>query len=411
MSDLNKSVLQNAVREFEISSNTLLDVRKNFTAEIEKGLINPAETSLKMLPSFLSLPTGEETGTFLALDFGGTNLRVLKIKIWNHGNYKILKKIEYPLKIEGKFDFTSENATGEELFDFIAKLVELALEGSVDEIYLGHTFSFPSEQIDLANAKLISWTKEFKTKGVEGENVTELLTKSLAKRNLNFVKPVAVINDTVATLLSSAYTRANILIGSIYATGHNTCYFEPDYNGKEMIINLESGGFSKLELNSYDKLLDKKSEKLGEQLLEKMVSGRYIGELYSLVLQKALNSENIFDFSSLDLCKIAQNIDATKIIEEKTGYVPKDDEEAALFVKLATNILTRSASLVAATFLGIYHHIKKLPAIAIDGSLYAKNPFLQDIIAEILKKANIRAFKADDGSALGAAIAAALAVK
>lgn len=411
MPELNKVILQKAIQEFEITANALMEVRKNFTEEIEKGLIDPSTTSLKMLPSFLTLPTGDEGGVYLALDFGGTNVRVLKIKIWKHGHYKILKKTEYPLKIAGKFDFTAENATGEGLFDFIAKLIELTLEESTEEIYLGHTFSFPSEQLDLANAKLISWTKEFKTKGVEGENVTELLTKALAKRNLDFVKPVAVINDTVATLLSSAYTRANILIGSIYATGHNTCYFEPNYNGKEMIINLESGGFSKLEQNSYDKLLDKASEKPGEQLLEKMVSGRYVGELYSLVLQKALNSEKVVDFDSLNLCNIAQNIDAAKIIEEKTEYAPKDKDETELFVKLAKNILTRSASLVAATFLGIYYHTKKLPAIGIDGSLYAKNPFLQDIVAENLKKANIRAFKADDGSALGAAIAAALAVK
>ncbi|MBO6305052.1 MAG: hexokinase [Selenomonadaceae bacterium] len=410
MSELNKITLQNAITEFEITANALTDVRKNFTEEIEKGLESPAETSLKMLPSFLTLPTGDESGTYLALDFGGTNVRVLKIKIWKRGNYKILKKTESPLKTAGKFDFTAATATGEELFDFIAKLIELTLEGSTDEIYLGHTFSFPSEQLDLANAKLISWTKEFKTKGVEGENVTELLTKALKKRNLDFVKPVAVINDTVATLISSAYIRENILIGSIYATGHNTCYFEPNYNGKEMIINLESGGFSKLEQNSYDKLLDEKSEKPGEQLLEKMVSGRYVGELYSLVLQKALNSEKLFDFSSLDLCNIAQNIDAAKIIEEKAEYAPKDGE-TALFVKLAANILTRSASLVAATFLGIYSHTKKLPAVAIDGSLYAKNPFLQDIIADNLKEADIKTFKADEGSALGAAIAAALAVK
>ncbi|MBP3722982.1 MAG: hypothetical protein J6I62_07010, partial [Selenomonadaceae bacterium] len=45
------------------------------------------------------------------------------------------------------------------------------------------------------------------------------------------------------------------------------------------------------------------------------------------------------------------------------------------------------------------------------GSLYAKNPFLQDIIADNLKEADIKTFKADEGSALGAAIAAALAVK
>lgn len=411
MSELDKTIMQNALREFDANANALLDLRKNFTKELEEGLADPSKSSLKMLPSYLNVPTGDETGVYLALDFGGTNVRVLKVKIWKHGNYKILKKIEYPLKLEGKYDFTSKNATGEQLFEFIAKLIQLTLEGNTEEILLGHTFSFPSEQLDLNNAKLISWTKEFQTQGVEGKNVTELLTNALLKRNLTHVKPVAIINDTVATLLAGAYTHANTLIGSIYATGHNTCYLEPDYNGEPMILNLESGGFSKVEQNTYDKLLDKTSEKPGEQFLEKMVAGRYVGELYSLVLKQALKSEENFSFDSLDLCNIAQNTDVKKIIKEKAQYEIQDKDEENLFIKLANNILTRSALYIAATYLGIYYHIRKLPTIAIDGSMYVKNTFLQTIIDENLKKAggNIRSFKVYDASALGAAIAAAKA--
>ena len=411
MSELDKTIMQNALREFDANANALLDLRKNFTKELEEGLADPSKSSLKMLPSYLNVPTGDETGVYLALDFGGTNVRVLKVKIWKHGNYKILKKIEYPLKLEGKYDFTSKNATGEQLFEFIAKLIQLTLEGNTEEILLGHTFSFPSEQLDLNNAKLISWTKEFQTQGVEGKNVTELLTNALLKRNLTHVKPVAIINDTVATLLAGAYTHANTLIGSIYATGHNTCYLEPNYNGEPMILNLESGGFSKVEQNTYDKLLDKTSEKPGEQFLEKMVAGRYVGELYSLVLKQALKSEENFSFDSLDLCNIAQNTDVKKIIKEKAQYEIQDKDEENLFIKLANNILTRSALYIAATYLGIYYHIRKLPTIAIDGSMYVKNTFLQTIIDENLKKAggNIRSFKVYDASALGAAIAAAKA--
>ena len=33
-----------------------------------------------MLPSYIGLPTGKETGEYLALDFGGTNLRVVLIR-------------------------------------------------------------------------------------------------------------------------------------------------------------------------------------------------------------------------------------------------------------------------------------------------------------------------------------------
>ena len=106
-------------------------------------------------------------------------------------------------------------------------MVEEAVDGNRDKKYLlGHTFSFPSSQTNIYNARLIIWTKEFATKGVEGEVVNDLLKAALARKNLTNVEPTAVINDTVAVLLAAAYKLGNVNIGSIYATGHNTCYYE-----------------------------------------------------------------------------------------------------------------------------------------------------------------------------------------
>ncbi|VDN00277.1 unnamed protein product [Thelazia callipaeda] len=44
--------------------------------------LNNRPSSLKMLPSFIrAVPNGTERGDFLALDLGGTNFRVLLIKL------------------------------------------------------------------------------------------------------------------------------------------------------------------------------------------------------------------------------------------------------------------------------------------------------------------------------------------
>ncbi|MBR3623358.1 MAG: hexokinase [Selenomonadaceae bacterium] len=425
---LNKGIVQSAIEEFALSEDELKKVREDFKNEItlppcppsEKGALKSiplrggrpkgdGSSSLKMLPSFLSTPTGNESGTYLALDFGGTNVRVLKIKLLTKGEYEIVNKVAAPLIKAGEYDFIHKDATGEELFDFIAKLIKEAINGDKGEIRLGHTFSFPSEQLDLANAKLISWTKEFQTRNVEGENVTELLKAALKRANIENVIPVAVINDTVATLLTAAYADPNALIGSIYATGHNTCYLEKNYNGQPMILNLESGGFSKVPRNGFDLILDERSEKRGAQFLEKATSGRYVGELFSIAAAKALESDKLFDFSSVDLCDMITNNSTSHFIKLRTNYAPTPDE-AELFAKLANNILTRSALLVTATFLGLYDRIgEENLSIGIDGSLYGKNPFLQEIISGELAKVSdkISAFKVEDGSAIGAAIAAA----
>ena len=51
-------------------------------SEMDKGLLSePSESSLLMIPTHLTaVPSGEETGDFLALDLGGTNFRVLKVR-------------------------------------------------------------------------------------------------------------------------------------------------------------------------------------------------------------------------------------------------------------------------------------------------------------------------------------------
>ena len=429
----NEKIFQSVLSEFEATPEMLREVATNFRKDLQMGLRNPDNSSLRMLKSYVGLPSGNEKGEFLALDFGGTNVRVSRIKLKGSGEFEIVRRVGEPLIVPGEYDYIGKDSTAEQMFDFLAKLIDDAIEGDHDtKFYLGHTFSFPSTQDDLNNARLIIWTKEFATPGVEGEVVNDLLNAALKRRGINNVEPVAVINDTVAVLLSAAYKNAGIYIGSIYATGHNTCYLEPSVHDEKcfgqggMILNLESGGFMKLTPNRFDMEFDRKSEKPGEQRLEKMASGRYMGELLGMAVAE-LTGENGKDygFTSIDMSMMifdeTPNLEkASDIIAKKIGKQLELDDVKKIR-ELASAIVIRSARLVTCSFVGIIWQragegeIEK-QHIAIDGSVYEKMPLVKENIAKALSEllgedaAKVDTILDNGGSGLGAAIAAAMAV-
>lgn len=425
-----KNQFDEIIREFTVTGEQLHEIAADFRYDLVKGLENPEESSLRMLKSYVALPTGKEKGEYLALDFGGTNVRVLRIRLEGNGKFEVLKKVAKPLRVEGIYDFVGAGSTAEQMFDFIAELVDEAVEGDHETKYLlGHTFSFPSEQTDLYNAKLIIWTKEFATAGVEGEVVNDLLKKALHRQGIGNVEPTAVINDTVAVLLAAAYKQSDIYIGSIYATGHNTCYLESYADSSEtpMVLNLESGGFMKLIPNRFDVAFDKVSEKPGEQRLEKMVSGRYMGELFGMALAELLHEEGKeYGFTSIEMSDIILDTSADRsnvaaIVNAKTDKMLAA-ADCELVQQLAAALVVRSARLVTASFVGIIWQLagKGKPQkqhIAVDGSVYEKMPLAKENImrafSELLGEdaAVIDTVLENGGSGLGAAIAAAMSRK
>lgn len=423
---------QEVLSEFAATPEFIREVAANFRQDLQIGLRDPKSSSMRMLKSYVGLPAGNEKGEFLALDFGGTNVRVLRIKLEGEGRYEITKRVGEPLVVPGKYDYICKDSTVDQMFGFLARLIDEAIDGDHStKFYLGHTFSFPSSQDDLNNAKLIIWTKEFATPGVEGEVVNDLLLNALKKRGIENVIPVAVINDTVAVLLSAAYKQSDVYIGSIYATGHNTCYLEGSIHDPKgfgtggMILNLECGNFMKLTPNRFDTELDQKSEKPGEQRFEKMVSGRYMGELFSMAVAELLEDKK-FDFTAIDMSGIVadespQLEKAAKIIAEKVGR-ELELADVARIRELAAAIIVRSARLVTASYVGIVWQragngeIKK-QHFAVDGSVYEKMPLVKENMNRALSEllgadaAKVDTILDNGGSGLGAAIAAAMAVK
>ena len=430
----NQDKFKDIIAEFTIGGERLHEIAATFRQDLQLGLRDVTQSSMRMLKSYVGLPSGKETGEYLALDFGGTNVRVFKIRLDGDGKFEILKRVGRPLIVPGQYDYICKDATAEQMFDFIAEMIDDAIDGDHEtKFYLGHTFSFPSTQDNLYNARLIIWTKEFATQGVEGQIANDLLVEALKRRGAGNVEPVAVLNDTVAVLLSAAYKTPDTFIGSIYATGHNTCYLEPSIHDKNgvglggMILNLECGNFSKLVPNRFDREYDEKSEKPGEQRFEKMVSGRYMGELFGMAIAELLGEpEKRYELTSVDMSAIisdeSENLGrATAIILAKVGHELERDDVAKIR-ELDSAIVIRSARLVAASFVALIwqragHGKIQHQHIAVDGSVYEKMPLAKEnitrAISELLGEdaANVDTILDNGGSGLGAAIAAAMAVQ
>ncbi|KAJ6113523.1 hypothetical protein N7523_006840 [Penicillium sp. IBT 18751x] len=216
------------------------------------------------------LPTGEETGRYLAIDVGGSNLRVAFIELLGEAvesdvrpadasersrhtirkaqRQRVKRTLEraWPIQEHLKMD------KAEDLFawigDCIAEVVAESLTSDATkkdipaELDMGITFSFPIMQESLAEATLMPMGKGFAiTSNLDLRNILlngyEKHTRRpddedepSSKRRKLFALPKlkiqAITNDTVATLASLAYAvkslpNSRVAMGIIVGTGCN----------------------------------------------------------------------------------------------------------------------------------------------------------------------------------------------
>ncbi|KAG0347401.1 glucokinase [Podila humilis] len=301
--------------EFTVSTTKLHQLTKAFVQHMNEGLrVEEAEGTttkdLAMIPTYVTgRPDGHERGSYLALDLGGTNLRVCLINL--KGNHA-LESHQKAFKVSEHL----QQAPIAELMDFIAisikefitsehisaKIVEHPSDSETLE--LGFTFSFPVTQSAIDAGVLLRWTKGFCCPGAVGHDVVQLLQQALDRNSVD-VHVAALVNDTVGTLLAHSYTHPNTFIGAIFGTGTNGAYVEKTSNilsvsssAKEMIINIEWGNFDKdkecLPLTIHDNKLDRESINPGIHVFEKMISGMYLGEVVRNVLLNLVDQRVLF---------------------------------------------------------------------------------------------------------------------
>uniref|UniRef100_A0A8C5RD91 Phosphotransferase n=1 Tax=Laticauda laticaudata TaxID=8630 RepID=A0A8C5RD91_LATLA len=232
-----------------LSDDILHNVMTRFQAEMVKGLgrdTNPTAT-VKMLPTFVrSLPDGSEKGEFLALDLGGSKFKVLHVKVAEEGKQHV--------QMDSQFYPTPKEITqgsGTDLFQYVADCLADFMETKdikYKKLPLGFTFSFPCRQKKLEEGVLLSWTKHFKVRGVQQTDVVNNLCKALRKHKDVDIEVLALVNDTVGTMMTCGYDDQRCEVGVIIGTGTNACYMEDMSNidlveGDEgrMCINTEWG--------------------------------------------------------------------------------------------------------------------------------------------------------------------------
>ncbi|TFK83345.1 hypothetical protein K466DRAFT_665894 [Polyporus arcularius HHB13444] len=320
-SDASRRILDEIEEQFRLTKEDLTRITTQFLEDFSLGL-REYNHPMAMIPTFVTgVPNGSETGTFLALDLGGTNLRVCEVELL--GNHEFVLR-------QQKYKVSDALKTGEAtaLFDYLADSVDAFLteyasavpsspssergnpfaSPSLSEepaVPLGLTFSFPVEQTALNEGKILTWTKGFAAKNAIGNDVVKLLQDAFDRKHLH-VKCVALVNDTVGALLSRAYTGGSCILGSIFGTGTNGAYVERVENIKKlgnsparqkggyMVVNTEWGAFNNtrtvLPTTPYDNKLDRQSINPRLQAFEKFISGMYLGEILRNILLSLIDA-------------------------------------------------------------------------------------------------------------------------
>ncbi|XP_071338164.1 hexokinase-2 isoform X3 [Trachinotus anak] len=439
------------LHRLQLSDETVMDLSIRFRREMDKGLCrdtNPT-AAVKMLPTFVrSTPDGTEQGEFLALDLGGSNFRVLLVKVMAGGERKV--------EMENQIYAIPEHimrGSGSELFDHVVDCLSNFMEkmGIKDKkLPLGFTFSFPCQQTKLDESVLLSWTKGFKSSGVEGKDVVSLLRKSIKKRGDFDIDIVAVVNDTVGTMMTCGYDDQHCEIGLIVGTGTNACYMEQMRNldmldGDEgrMCVNTEWGAFGDdgalEELRTdIDRELDAGSLNPGKQLFEKMISGMYMGELVRLILVRMTKEQLLFQGkTTAELLTTGRfNISYIYAIEndkDEEGLTSAEEvlrglglepslEDCIATQRVCQIVSTRAAHLCAAALVAVLRQIRDNKAaeklrttIGVDGSVYKNHPEfsrrLHKMVRRLVPDCDVRFLLSQDGSGKGSAMVTAVAYR
>ncbi|MDT3358961.1 MAG: hexokinase [Spirochaetota bacterium] len=415
----------------EAASIDMKSLLATFLSEMEKGLENESGSSLKMIPTYTEVVSGLAKGEpVIVLDAGGTNFRTCLVTFDEQGLAHIedFRKVSMP--------GVKEEVTAQQFFSTFADEVERLIDKS-DKI--GFCFSYAAAITEDHDGIPLVFSKEIKAPEVIGKKVGASLLSELARRGYDVSKKkVAVLNDTVATLLAGqgapSDTAYSGYIGFILGTGTNTAYVERNSNisklglfdGKSQIINIESGNFDfcpgRLDREYFD------STKHPEQYhLEKMISGAYLGPLSTLVIQKAI-AEGVL--SSTFAKRFAQLGTVSTTVMSNYLEMPfnsnyalvaccegNEDDAIALWM-IIDAVIARAAKLTAANLAatviksGAGTDPRKPVCINADGTTFYKTEYLKKYTEYYLHtylqlehKRYYRFVRIDDSPTIGAAIA------
>ncbi|KAK5621228.1 putative hexokinase hkdc1 [Crenichthys baileyi] len=434
-----------------LQDDQLTDISKRFMAEMKKGLSieSTAAAAVKMLPTQVrSTPDGSEKGQFLALDLGGSKFKVLRVKVREDvgirkGGVELEEKT-YPIPKE------LQVGRADELFDHVSEsLKDFLHEKNISpkkKHPLAFTFSFPCEHPSLDQGLLLNWCKNYRVRGLQGKDVVKALKQAVNRTGDMDIEVLAIVDDTVATMMTCGFDDQCCEVGLIIGTGTNACYMDElrhidlvEGDEGRMCVNTEWGGFGDdgaLDdfITEFDREVDAASLNPGKQIFEKMVSGMYLGELVRLVLLKMAKLGLLFDGHVSDALRTKGKIttaDVAAMEEYRSGlkntkdilthlHLSPSPEDCIAVQQVSTIVSFRSSNLVAAGLTAILTRIRQNRnlrglriTVGVDGTVYKTHPQyskrLHKVVRRLLPDCQVRFVLSESGSSKGAALVAAVA--
>lgn len=327
--------------DFKLSKSQMLDVANAFEAALVKGL-NAEKQALKCLPAYTPINHQDYSGEVCVLDLGGSNLRASKVVLDNNRLCSIDEISEKLMPWQRGVNFDKSDYLGIQ-----AKLIKPYLSSLS---LLGYCFSYPTNSLEGGDAELVGWTKGVQVNHMLNQPVGSELADFIHLTYGDIITNIAVINDTVASLLAGlTLTQCDAYFSIVVGTGFNSSGLYPTksiskltlsikekYNAVKLPVNLESGNFIPPHLSIFDSEVDQKSENPGLQRFEKAVSGMYLGR----VLKAA--------FPEIDL-------DADLGAKGVVAFIEKQAVNS-LYRESAITLLIRSTQFVAAQLFGLIKH-------------------------------------------------------
>lgn len=132
--------------EEQLQTDSLLAISQKLQTQLREGLISSSQC---MLPSHhYNLPSGQETGIYLALEVGGSNLQMALVELQGqevyNGRFRVSRIQRSPIEANVK------ELDGQAFFDWIAQKLEDMLDGNADShecpgkpLQMGLAWSFP----------------------------------------------------------------------------------------------------------------------------------------------------------------------------------------------------------------------------------------------------------------------------
>ena len=283
---------------------------RSFLEEMGRGL-RGEETPVLMLPTYLTLE-GElpRDRSVIVVDAGGTNFRSAVVTMTAGG--PVIEDLTVR-PMPGSRGAVTKEAFLDEVSDILMPLTRKSRR-------VGLCFSYAAEILPNRDGRVVAISKQVQITGSDGMLLGEEISAALAAKGAPGVEFV-VLNDTVAAVLGGVAGLEDEVFdgyaGLIYGTGVNTCYSERRENiaklstpwpAASMIINMESGGFCGVPQGTFDRRLDAASMDAGKCLYEKMVSGRYQGEVIYHALRQGAE-DGLFSSGLADALRALEGLE------------------------------------------------------------------------------------------------------